>query len=155
MQNDDDDPTGRNPDARQADYTNAPSSARRCLAARDADFIEASGHMCRTKRPDIWAHRLPQDKVSITSLARRGRSTYGITHRRHRQGKSHLAIAIARALVRSGTRGRFFNVVDLINRLQTEHRTGKQGRIADYLTRLDFVVLDELGYLPFARPARR
>ena len=30
-------------------------------------------------------------------------------------------------------------------------RTGRQGRIADHLTRLDFVVLDELGYLPFAQ----
>jgi DNA replication protein DnaC len=66
-------------------------------------------------------------------------------------GKSHLAIAIARALIRNGARGRFFNVVDLVNRLETEHRAGKQGRIADYLTRLDFVVLDELGYLPFAQ----
>ena len=66
-------------------------------------------------------------------------------------GKSHLAIAIARALIRNGSRGRFFNVVDLVNRLDTEHRAGKQGRIADYLTRIDFVVLDELGYLPFAQ----
>lgn len=66
-------------------------------------------------------------------------------------GKSHLAIAIARALIRSGARGRFFNVVDLVNRLETEHRAGKQGRIADYLIRLDFAVLDELGYLPFAQ----
>lgn len=66
-------------------------------------------------------------------------------------GKSHLAIALARSLIRNGTRGRFFNVVDLVNRLETEHRAGKQGRIADYLTRLDFVVLDELGYLPFAQ----
>jgi DNA replication protein DnaC len=66
-------------------------------------------------------------------------------------GKSHLAIAIARALIRNGSRGRFFNVVDLVNRLETEHRAGKQGRIADYLTRIDFVILDELGYLPFAQ----
>ncbi|MBX5093165.1 IS21-like element helper ATPase IstB [Rhizobium lentis] len=66
-------------------------------------------------------------------------------------GKSHLAIAIARALIRNGTRGRFFNVVDLVNRLETETRNGKQGRIADYLTRLDFIILDELGYLPFAQ----
>lgn len=66
-------------------------------------------------------------------------------------GKTHLAIAIARALVRGGTRGRFFNVVDLVNRLETETRSGKQGRMADYLTRLDFVILDELGYLPFAQ----
>ena len=66
-------------------------------------------------------------------------------------GKTHLAIAIARALIRSGTRGRFFNVVDLVNRLETETRGGKQGRLADYMTRLDFVILDELGYLPFAQ----
>ena len=66
-------------------------------------------------------------------------------------GKTHLAIAVARALIRGGTRGRFFNVVDLVNRLETETRSGKQGRMADYLTRLDFVILDELGYLPFAQ----
>ena len=66
-------------------------------------------------------------------------------------GKSHLAIAIARSLIRSGARGRFFNVVDLVNRLETESRSGRQGRMADHLTRLDFVVLDELGYLPFAQ----
>ena len=66
-------------------------------------------------------------------------------------GKSHAAIAIARACIRSGARGRFFNVVDLVNKLEAETRAGRQGRIADHLTRLDFVVLDELGYLPFAQ----
>jgi len=66
-------------------------------------------------------------------------------------GKSHLAIAIARACIRGGARGRFYTVVDLVNRLESEARAGRQGRLADYLTRLDFVVLDELGYLPFAQ----
>jgi DNA replication protein DnaC len=66
-------------------------------------------------------------------------------------GKSHLAIAVARACIRAGARGRFFNVVDLVNRLETEARGGRQGRLADHLTRLDFVILDELGYLPFAQ----
>ena len=66
-------------------------------------------------------------------------------------GKSHLAIAIARACIRGRARGRFYNVVDLVNRLEAESRTGRQGRLADYLTRLDFIVLDELGYLPFAQ----
>jgi DNA replication protein DnaC len=66
-------------------------------------------------------------------------------------GKSHLAIAIARSCIRGGARGRFFTVVDLVNRLESEARGGRQGRIADHLTRLDFVVLDELGYLPFAQ----
>jgi len=66
-------------------------------------------------------------------------------------GKTHLAIAIARACIRGGARGRFFNVVDLVNKLEAEARAGRQGRIADQLSRLDFVVLDELGYLPFAQ----
>ena len=66
-------------------------------------------------------------------------------------GKTHLAIAIARACIRNGARGRYFNVVDLVNRLEGEGRGGRQGRMADYLSRMDFIVLDELGYLPFAQ----
>ena len=66
-------------------------------------------------------------------------------------GKTHLAIAIARSCIRAGSRGRFFNTVDLVNRLEAEGRAGRQGRLADFLTRLDFVILDELGYLPFAQ----
>ena len=66
-------------------------------------------------------------------------------------GKTHLAIAIARACIRNGARARFFNVVDLVNRLEAETRAGRQGRLADYMARKDVVVLDELGYLPFAQ----
>ena len=65
--------------------------------------------------------------------------------------KAHIAIAIARACIRDGARGRFFNVVDLVNKLEAETRAGRQGRLADQLCRMDFVVLDELGYLPFAQ----
>jgi DNA replication protein DnaC len=65
-------------------------------------------------------------------------------------GKTHLAIAIARACIGGGARGRFFNVVDLVNKLEAEARAGRQGRMAEYLSRMDFIVLDELGYLPFA-----
>ena len=66
-------------------------------------------------------------------------------------GKTHLAIAIVRACIRAGARGRFFNVVDLVNKLEAETRAGRQGRIADYLSRKNVVILDELGYLPFAQ----
>jgi DNA replication protein DnaC len=66
-------------------------------------------------------------------------------------GKTHLAVGIARACIRGGARGRFFNVVDLVNKLDAEARAGRQGRLADHLCRLDFVILDELGYLPFAQ----
>lgn len=66
-------------------------------------------------------------------------------------GKTHLAIAITRHCIRLGARGRFYNVVDLVNQLETETRSGYQGRLAARLARTDFVVLDELGYLPFAQ----
>ena len=66
-------------------------------------------------------------------------------------GKTHLAVAIARACIRKGARGRFYNVVDLVNLLEAEFRAGRQGRTADRLTRRDFVILDELGCLPFAQ----
>jgi DNA replication protein DnaC len=60
--------------------------------------------------------------------------------------KSHLAIAVARACIRGGARGRVYIVIDLINRLESEARAGRQGRLADYLTRMDFVVVDERSY---------
>ena len=67
-------------------------------------------------------------------------------------GKTHLAIAIARACIRDGARGRFYTVVDLVNRLEAEARAERrQGRLADQTCRVDLVVLDELGYLPLAR----
>ena len=66
-------------------------------------------------------------------------------------GKTHLAVAIARSCIRKGARGRCYNVVDLVNHLDAEHRSGRQGRTADQFTRRDFIILDELGYLPFAQ----
>ena len=66
-------------------------------------------------------------------------------------GKTHIVVAIARACIRAGRRGRFFNVVDLVNKLEAEARAGRPGRIADQLVARDFLVLDELGYLPFAQ----
>ena len=66
-------------------------------------------------------------------------------------GKTHLATAVTASVVRAGARGRYFNTVDLVTRLEEEARIGKAGSIAAQLSRLDLVVLDELGYLPFAR----
>jgi DNA replication protein DnaC len=60
-------------------------------------------------------------------------------------GKTHLAVSIARACIRNGRRGRFFNVVDLVNKLDAEARAERQGRTADLISRLDFLILDELG----------
>jgi len=65
-------------------------------------------------------------------------------------GKTHLALAIAIHAVKSGKRVRFFGVVDLVNQLEQEKATGKQGRFAQRLALTDLVVLDELGFLPFS-----
>ena len=65
-------------------------------------------------------------------------------------GKTHLATAIAvSGIAAKGKRVRFYSTVDLVNVLEREKRDGKAGRLALSLLRMDLVILDELGYLPF------
>ena len=67
-------------------------------------------------------------------------------------GKTHLATALGVAgIAAKGKRVRFYSTVDLVNELEKEKRDGKPGRIAQALLRLDLVILDELGYLPFSQ----
>ncbi len=67
-------------------------------------------------------------------------------------GKSHLATAIAvNGIASKGKRVRFYSTVDLVNVLEQEKRDGKAGRTALALMRMDLVILDELGYLPFSQ----
>ena len=54
-------------------------------------------------------------------------------------------------IVRHGKRVRFYSTVDLVNALEQEKAQGKAGRIALSLLRMDLVILDELGYLPFSQ----
>ncbi len=44
---------------------------------------------------------------------------------------------------------RFFLTIELVNALEQEKAKGKAGQLAETLVRLDLVILDELGYLPF------
>ena len=48
-------------------------------------------------------------------------------------------------------RGRFFNLVDLVNQLEQEKAAGRSGRLTENLLRYDLIVIDELGYLPFSQ----
>ena len=67
-------------------------------------------------------------------------------------GKTHLASAIAvSGITAKGRRVRFYSTVDLVNQLEQEKAQGKAGRIAASLLRVDLVILDELGYLPFSQ----
>ena len=47
-------------------------------------------------------------------------------------------------------KARFFSTVDLVNMLEQEKALNKAGQLAERLLRLDLVILDELGYLPFS-----
>ena len=67
-------------------------------------------------------------------------------------GKTHLATAIGVAgISRHGKRVRFYSTVDLVNALEQEKAQGRAGRLAASLLRMDLVILDELGYLPFSQ----
>ncbi|GLR66746.1 ATPase [Acidocella aquatica] len=66
-------------------------------------------------------------------------------------GKTHLCIAVASAVIRAKARGRFYNLVDLVNQLEQEKAAGRSGRLVEKLLRYDLIVIDELGYLPFSQ----
>jgi DNA replication protein DnaC len=66
-------------------------------------------------------------------------------------GKSHIATALAvQAVEHHRKKVRFFSTVDLVNALEQEKSANKAGQLAERLSRLDLIVLDELGYLPFS-----
>jgi DNA replication protein DnaC len=61
-------------------------------------------------------------------------------------GKTHLCIAVASAVIRAKARGRFHNLVDLVNQLEQEKAAGRSGRLVEKLLRYDVIVIDELGH---------
>ena len=67
-------------------------------------------------------------------------------------GKTHLATALGvSGIAKQSKRVRFYSTVDLVNNLEREKQEGKAGRIALMLMRMDLIILDELGYLPFSQ----
>ncbi|GHE06570.1 ATP-binding protein [Defluviimonas sp. 20V17] len=66
-------------------------------------------------------------------------------------GKTHIATALGiHAIEHHRRKVRFFSTIELVNALEQEKAKGKAGHIAETLARLDLVILDELGYLPFS-----
>ena len=66
-------------------------------------------------------------------------------------GKTHMATALGvQAVEHHRKKVRFFSTVDLVNALEQEKAMNKAGQLAERLLRLDLVILDELGYLPFS-----
>ena len=66
-------------------------------------------------------------------------------------GKTHIATALGvQAIEHHRKKVRFFSTVDLVNALEQEKAPNKAGQLTERLLRLDIVILDELGYLPFS-----
>ena len=66
-------------------------------------------------------------------------------------GKTHFATALGVATIHAGKRVRFYNALDLVQQLEKENKSGKAGNLAKSLMLMDAVIIDELGYLPFAQ----
>ena len=94
-----------------------------------------------------WKER----RTSFSSTARQGIAQQCPERGGPGTGKTHIATALGiHAIEHHRRRVRFFSTIELVNALEQEKAKGKAGHIAETLTRLDLVILDELGYLPFS-----
>jgi len=67
-------------------------------------------------------------------------------------GKTHLATALAFTVCQMGFKVRFFGVTGLVTQLLERREERQLERFFKQLDRLDLLVLDELGYVPFSKP---
>lgn len=66
-------------------------------------------------------------------------------------GKTHVATALAVEACGRGMRVRFWRVTELITQLMEAREQRELGRLKKQLSRLDLLVLDELGYVPASK----
>jgi DNA replication protein DnaC len=67
-------------------------------------------------------------------------------------GKTHLATALGFAACSQGKRVRFFSTTGLVTLLLEQRDNKGLQRLHKQLERMDTLVLDELGYVPFSKP---
>jgi len=66
-------------------------------------------------------------------------------------GKTHLVTALGIRACMEGMNVRFFRTADLVNRLLERHSAGTLFRFMKELEKCDFLILDELGFVPLHR----
>jgi DNA replication protein DnaC len=66
-------------------------------------------------------------------------------------GKTHIATGLALAACKQGKKVRFFGVASLVNDLLSAQKDLRLSKFMAPITKLDLVVLDELGFIPFAK----
>jgi DNA replication protein DnaC len=67
-------------------------------------------------------------------------------------GKTHLLMGLGRALCLAGYRVLFRPAVTLATELELAHKELRLPRLLAHYRRFDLILVDELGYLPFAKP---
>jgi len=103
-----------------------------------AQFNFAESHVNKEQITDLHQGSFSDAKRNIIFVGGTG------------SGKTHLAIAMATNLIKQGKRACFYNVVDVVNKLEQEKKQGHAGRLGNKLKNFDAIILDELGYLPFS-----
>lgn len=68
-------------------------------------------------------------------------------------GKTHLATSLALAACRAGRKVRFWNTAGLTNELLQAQDERRLSRFTTAALKLDLIVLDELGFIPFSATA--
>lgn len=66
-------------------------------------------------------------------------------------GKSHLAIGLGIEACKQGMSVGFFDVSKLCNLLLKEHKYGDIEKFLSKLKKIDLLIMDELGYVPFSK----
>lgn len=65
-------------------------------------------------------------------------------------GKTHLITALGVAACQQGKRVRFISATELVNRLLEAHAQNRVSQVLAGFQKLDLVIVDELGFVPFA-----
>ncbi|MFW6310730.1 MAG: IS21-like element helper ATPase IstB [Nanoarchaeota archaeon] len=68
-------------------------------------------------------------------------------------GKTHLATALGVKACNKDKKVKFYRTVDLTNKLLEEHQKGQAGKMIKEIAKVDLLILDELGYIPFSKKA--
>ncbi len=66
-------------------------------------------------------------------------------------GKTFLALALGLKACMKGKTVRFFRCIDLANALLESHRQGRLKKTMDTLSKVDLLVIDEIGFVPLDR----
>jgi DNA replication protein DnaC len=66
-------------------------------------------------------------------------------------GKTHLASALGRKACEQGFEVRFYRVSHLVEELEQALHVGKLKQFRNKLEKIDLMILDEMGYLPFGK----